>query len=475
MFKDLKIIQGEVVYIQIVNYIKKLIDNGLLPKGTKIPSSRELGMILNVGRNSVIQAYDELILSNYIETVKGRGTFVIKEGKREDSTWNINWNNKMNSYSEVALDLDMIKSEKTWKKGMVSFKSIAPLGDLFDLEEVKKAFHSRISVEEHRILNYGYAKGYKPLIEYLEKYMKTKGMCNEEKSTIVTNGFTEAFDLILASFTNKGDFILCENPTHNTAIKIMKCYGLNIIGVKMNKDGVDIEDLKEKLLKYNFKFAFFIPSYHNPTGIVTPLSKRIELYNLLKNQGVPIIEDGFNEELFYESSHVSSIAALEGKAKGVIYIGSFSKVLFPGLRIGWIYGDNKIINILESVKRCRNIHTSFLDQGLLFDYLNSGAFEKYIKKVRRIYKEKYEFTVNCLNKYMSNAKIWGQGGLYVYVTLAGVNTRDLLNKCYDKGVIFIDSSMFDINGEVGDSLRIGFTRLENGDIEKGIKIISESI
>ncbi|MGL5149455.1 MAG: PLP-dependent aminotransferase family protein [Clostridium sp.] len=475
MFKDLRITEDEVVYCQITRYIKNIIDNGLTIKGTKLPSTRELGKILGVGRNSVIQAYEELINEGYIETSKGIGTFVIKEGIKGEVFWDVEWGSKKNKYADLAVELDIVKNEPTWERGMISFKSIAPLGELFDLEEVKKAFHNRIAVEEDKILNYGYAKGYRPLINFLFSYMKNKGMENNKKDILVTNGFTEAFDMILASFTVEGDYILCENPTHNTAIKIMKTYGLNIIGIPISKDGIDIDALKEYVKKYNIKFAYLTPSYHNPTGVVTPLNKRIEIYNVLKESEVPIIEDGFNEELFYESSHIASLASLEGSGKGVIYIGSFSKVLFPGMRIGWIYGDSKIIDILESVKRCRNIHTSFLDQALLYDYLSSGAFEKYIKKIRRIYKDKYEFTVNCINKYIRNAEVWSKGGLYVYITINGVNSRELLKKCYERGVLIMDSSIFEINGQIGNSIRLGFTRLEKEDIEKGLIIIGNSI
>ncbi|WP_144266694.1 aminotransferase class I/II-fold pyridoxal phosphate-dependent enzyme, partial [Clostridioides difficile] len=133
-------------------------------------------------------------------------------------------------------------------------------------------------------------------------------------------------------------------------------------------------------LKNNdIKFGYLIPSYHNPTGIVMKGEKRYSVYNLFKKYNVPIIEDGFNEELLYNSTHVSPIAALDNGGSGVIYIGSFSKILFPGIRVGWILADKNVIDILESVKRCKNIHTSFLDQGILYEYLRSGSFERQIK------------------------------------------------------------------------------------------------
>ena len=162
------------------------------------------------------------------------------------------------------------------------------------MEEFKKAFLNRISIEGHKILNYGYAKGYKPLIEYLLKYMNTKGVDTKGKDIIITNGFTEGLEMLLTAYTNKGDKIICENPTHNTAIKIMKVHGLEVVGVSMTEEGIDTNELEEKLKSNNIKFGYLIPSYHNPTGIVMKGERRYSVYNLFKKYNVPIIEDGFN-------------------------------------------------------------------------------------------------------------------------------------------------------------------------------------
>ena len=515
MFKNLTFNENEKKYIQIARYIRELINRGVLIEGSKLPSSREISSILSIGRNTVMSAYEILESEGLVETIKGKGTFVKKEFSneksnkvssitkenseiKEDNKWNIDWKYKTNEYGVLAESLDIIKSEEKWEKGMISFKSIAPPGNLFNIEELKRSFSNRIALEKHKIVNYGYAVGYKPFIDYLKDYMKEKGAYSEEKEVIVTNGFTEGLDMMLSAFTKEGDYILCENPTHNTALKIMKTHKLNIIGVKMTKDGMDIEDLNKKIKKFGekIKFAYLIPSYHNPTGVVASIKKREEVYNVLKDSGIPIIEDGFNEELLYESSPTIPLASLDRESNGVIYIGSFSKILFPGLRIGWVYGDKKIIGILESVKRCRNIHTSFLDQGILYDFMISGAFEKYIKKVRKVYKEKYKFTKRVIEKYIPKAEIWGEGGLYMFLKIKGVDTRELLKRCYDRGVLFMPGDLFYIDKDLylekenrvfsleghnikgrekRDTLRIGFTRLSEEEIEKGIKIIGEEV
>lgn len=475
MFYDLKLNDTKPVYLQIKDYIKSMILSGMLQKDIKLPSTRELSSILNVSRNTVIEAYKYLEDEGFVYTVRGRGFYVSNVEINRQDEWNFNWSSEFNSYAKLSEELDIVKSEPVWKRGMISFKSIAPDNSYFDVEEVKKAFLNRMALEGDKLLNYGYAKGYKPLIEYLMKYMEGKGVAKEGKDILITNGFTEAFDILLSSLTNSGDKIICENPTHNTAIKIMKLHGLNIEGVELDDDGINLEKLKNKITK-DTKLAYLIPSYHNPTGIIMPPEKRIEVFNIFKEYNVPIIEDGFNEELRYSGSHVAPIAALCGKGNGVIYIGSFSKVLFPGLRIGWIMADKDLISVLESVKRSRNIHTSFIDQAILFEYLNGGNFEKYIKRVRKIYKEKYEWAVKCAKKYIPNKKILGEGGLHIFLELSDeIDARDVLSECMKKGVIFMPGDIFYTDGRGKNTLRLGFSRNSIEEIEKGFKIIGNVV
>ncbi|MDS6253003.1 transcriptional regulator DdlR [Clostridioides difficile] len=477
IFSNLKLNDNEPIYIQLKNYISDMISKGLIPDNSKLPSTRELSQLLQVSRNSVVLTYEELKSEGLIYSISGKGTFVKSKNKSSNTTWSLNWDCLENTYSKKANELDIIKSEIPWSSDLISFKSISPDGDLFDMEELKKSFLNRISLEGHKLLNYGYAQGYKPLIDYLLEYMTNKGADISNKDILITNGFTEGFDIIMSSFTQEKDYIICENPTHNTAIKIMKSHNLNILGVDINEDGLDFNILEDNLVKYKnkIKFAYITPSYHNPTGIVMTPENRYKFYNLMKKYNIAIIEDGFNEELLYNSSHIFPICSLDNMNNGVVYIGSFSKILFPGMRIGWIFADKKVINKLESVKRCRNIHVSFLDQGILFDYLSNGGFEKYIKKIRKFYGDKFNFAYKCIKKYIKTEYILGDGGLHIFIKLKNIDTRVLLEKCYEKNVIFMPGDLFFTDNSGFDTLRLGFSRLSFENIEIGIKIIGETI
>ena len=201
---------------------------------------------------------------------------------------------------------------------------------------------------------------------------------------------------------------------------------------------MDLDALEKSLKSTNPKLGYLIPSYNNPTGIVTKTERRNDIYKLFMKYEVPIIEDGFNEELLYTSSPINPIASLCGSGNGVIYIGSLSKILFTGLRIGWITAHKNLIDIFESVKRGRNIHSSFLDQSTFYYYLKSGAFNRHLKNVRKYYKDKFTLITTMINKYIPYEYMTGEGGLHVFIKLKNdINTRELLKLCYEDGVIFM--------------------------------------
>ncbi|MBT2289846.1 PLP-dependent aminotransferase family protein [Paenibacillus albidus] len=477
MFKDFKLIAGRPVYIQVQDYMKHLIIKSALQGGQKLPSTRELSTLLKVSRNSIIAAYAGLEDDGFAYAVPGQGNFVAMTtpGSVTVASRPMNWQEHLSGHARLAEELDLMKRGIRAEKGTISFTSIAPDESLFDLDNVKRAFMDRMAVEGNVLLNYGYAKGYKPLMDYLRLYLEHKGVDMKGKDMLITNGFTEGLDLVLSALDHRHGSMLCENPTHHTAIKNLKLHGFGITGITMERDGIHLGELEQALAEGEYDCAYFVPSYHNPTGIVMSPEKRQGLMKLMAGYDIPVIEDGFNEELRYSGSHVSPLIATAGAGNSVIYLGSFSKVLFPGLRVGWVVADEELIYYLESLKRARTIHTSTLDQSILYQYLHNGNLEKYLKKARAEYKRKYELTLACCKEYLPYTALSGDGGLHLFVAFAeGFKTRELLEACRAQGVIFTPGDQFYTDGGGQHTMRLGFSRVRDAEIRKGIQIIGRA-
>lgn len=475
MFGDLKLTSESPIYQQISAYIRELITSGALRKGVRLPSTRELSHILKVSRNTVIMAYQELQDAALIENIHGQGAYVNAVTAHQEQQPVLDWRRRISDYGRTAWDLNETATAWQWRPGMIPFNSLAPDESIFEIEEIKRAFLNRISLEGEKLLNYGDAQGYRPLIEYLKHYLEEKGVDFRGKDLLITNGFTESFSLVMAALTDPGDRVVCENPTHNLALDIMKLSGMQVCGVPMREDGIDPSDLEQALAQPGVKLGFIMPSYHNPTGLVMAPEKRRKVLELFGKYQVPLVEEGFNEELRHSGAHVSPLIALAGAGNGVVCLGSFSKILFPGIRIGWISGDAELIAYLERIKFYRNIYTSLLDQAVLYEYLQNGRFQQYLKRAKKLYKEKYEQALALAGQYIPCRRVWGDGGLHLLIELDGIEARQLLPRCYQKGVLFTPGDIFYSDGSGRDSLRLSVSRVDRWEIEQGFALIGEAI
>ncbi|MDK8182395.1 PLP-dependent aminotransferase family protein [Paenibacillus sp. UMB4589-SE434] len=476
MFQQFKPQAGRSTAVQLKEYIQQFIINGVLQAEQKLPSTRELSLLLNLSRNTVILAYQGLEEDGFVYVRRGNGSYVSAFSKPATiSPRSIDWKRRVNNHARMADSLDIMKRGIRAEEGMIRFTSIAPDEKLFDVDHVKRAFLDRMAIEGSTLLNYGYAKGYKPLIDYLFHYMEKKGVNLKGKDMLITNGFTEGLDIVLSALKRDNGAVLCENPTHHTAIKQFRLQGYDVTGIPMERDGIHLQELERAVQAQSYDCAYVVPSYHNPTGIVMSPAKRLKLLQVMANYDIPIIEDGFNEELRYSGAHVSPLMAAAGRGNNVIYLGSFSKVLFPGLRVGWVLADQELIYYLESIKRARSIHTSTLDQSLLYQYLQNGNMEKYVKRARAVYRRKYEWTKQCCETYIPYAKLSGDGGLHLFIEFdAAFDTRVLLEACARQGVLFTPGDQFYTNGLGQHAMRIGFSRLTAEEISQGIRIIGDT-
>ena len=328
-----------------------------------------------------------------------------------------------------------------------------------------------LAADDGRLLNYGYARGYEPLRQYLLSDMRAKGINTDGQELIIVNGFRQGVELVTRVLVDEGTRVLVEAPTYNGVIGVLKSRMADIGAVDMDAQGMDPERLEREILKKRPALVYCVPTYQNPTGINMPLERRREVLRVCARHGVPILEDGFNEELRFRGESYPTLKSMD-PAGVVIYAGSFSKVLFPGLRIGWVLAPRELYHYLLNEKFNQDIHTSTVIQAALNEFLRRGCLERHLKASRVLYRERMAALLDALDEHFSDIADWRRtdGGFSVFVTLrGGVDARARLDRARAVGVMYVPGDVFYPDGRGRDSMRLGFSRLSAAEIREGVR------
>lgn len=469
------------LYLQLRDEIKELVLSGEMAGGSKLPSSRELARILHVSRNTVEEAYRYLVDDGLLQVQRGKGTFVSQSlvfEEREEREGRIQWEKiltpAVQRYTQYRESIGRIQHGD---RKVISFTSLAPDHHLFSVEAFRKCMNDVLSREGGVLLNYGYTRGYEPLRNFVGSYLKSKGIRGEEQELLIVNGFRQGMELVTKALVQEGDRVLCEAPTYNGAIGIFQSYGAEIVGIDMDDEGIRLDLLEKAIQEKRPAFIYTIPTYQNPTGMNMSLNRRRDLLELADRYGIPIVEDGFNEELRYRGEAFPSLKAMDKKDL-VIYIGSFSKILFPGLRIGWVMAPEAFMKYLVNSKYNEDIHTGILHQAGLYEFCSRGYFERHLRYSRRIYRVRLDAMLEALRIYMTGKAKWmeGTGGFSLWLEFPShVRTREWLQEAQERGILFVPGDVFYADGRGENFIRLGFSRVEPKQIKKGIRILSEIV
>lgn len=451
-------------YMQLFNYIKKLIAEGELKPGDKLPTIRTLAQKLKVNNVTIINAYKQLENNKYITAKKGSGYYV-----------SASKNQQVEAYSSSELGLSDNKS-------IINFASATPHPSIFPIESFKKCINEVIERDKGYAFSYQDSKGFKPLRKSLLNYFKEKYAINvgNEDNIQIVSGSQQGIDLIGKVLLNPGDYVITENPTYDGAIAVFKSRGARIVRVKIEQDGIDLIDLEKKMRICKPKLIYVMTSFQNPTTVCYSHQKLQELLALAKKYNIYIVEDDSMSDLCYQNVRPSTLKALDIKNEYVIYLKSFSKILMPGLRVGCMVIPDLLINDFTKIKHSSDISSSGLTQRSLDLYFESGKWDEHHQYMREIYKGKYEFMLNGLeklNKY-SIKFIKPNGGLYFWIKVPKfMSAKNIYCECKREGLLLIPSSVFyDINNEDKDNyIRLSFASSGIEQIRDGMAILEKSI
>src|SRR6266545_2936822 len=332
---------------QIQLHFERLISQGLLAPGVKLPATRELAKELGVNRTTVALAYDELVAAGWARAHVGQGTFVADrlpaatEAPRQAAT-RFDWTGLLSKSAQVAAaDARRRQSYSLVPRaapGLISFAGGMPDSGLFPTEAFRRVLNRVIREEGRELLQYYPSRGYPPLREYLAGYLLRFGLEARPEEILIVNGSQQGFDLVARTLLDPGDFVAIEEPSYPRAMRVFRAYGAQLLPVPMVAGGLHVESLERLLERQSPKLVYCQPSAHNPTGLSMSAAARQRLIDLAVRHRLPIVEAGFDGTLFYGARPPAPLKSLDVSGL-VIYIGTFSKILFPGLRLGSILED----------------------------------------------------------------------------------------------------------------------------------------
>jgi 2-aminoadipate transaminase len=358
----------------------------------------------------------------------------------------------------------------TERPEVVSFAGGLPASEVFPLHEIEAATERVLQEHGAAALQYGATEGYPPLRQLLARHMSRYGVPLRAENIVVTTGSQQALDLVGRLFLDPGDAVACEEPTYLGAIQAWRAYEARFLGVPIDDAGMRIDRL-EPALRQRPKFLYVLPNFQNPTGTTLDRERRRQLVELCERWDVPIVEDDPYGQLRYEGPHLPPLAALAGER--VIYLGTLSKTLAPGLRLGWIAAPTPVIERIVQLKQGADLHTSTFTQLVGYETARGGFLDGHVRHVRRVYGERRDAMLGALERHFPKPVRWThpQGGLFLWVTLPqGSDSKRLLEAAlHEERIAFIPGAPFYPNGGGHETLRLNFSYCAPDVIEDGIK------
>lgn len=363
------------------------------------------------------------------------------------------------------------------KPGVISFAGGNP--GAFALPDAQVAHIASALLRDNgkAILQYGQTEGYPPLRQSLPGYIQdTFAAQVQEDHVLVTTGSMQGLDLLLKTLVNPGDAVLTESPAFLGALQAMSSYQANIVPVNSDDEGIDINHLEEMMRKWRPKLLYIIPTFQNPTGRTLSLNRREQVARLAARYKVVVAEDDPYRSLRYRGQHVATIKSFDEEG-WVVLLGSFSKVVSPGLRVGFMAGDVQLMRRCAVCKQCTDVHTANLNQAIVDAYLRDGLLSPHIDRICSQYATLMDTMLSQL-KEMPKKRHYTQpeGGLFIFVELEDdVRATDLFRKAVERGVAFVPGEYFYPEGGHHNTLRLNFSNADRPAILRGMEILADCI
>ena len=373
------------------------------------------------------------------------------------------------------------------KPGIISFAGGFPDPAMFDVEGIRAAVNAALTEEAGATLQYGATEGHNPLREQLATFMGAKGVQDlAPDQLIVTTGSQQGLDLLGKTMISPGDKVIVEGPTFLATIQCFRLYGAELISAPIDANGVQVDKLEALIAEHKPKFVYLIPTFGNPSGAMLSLERRKRVLELAVQYQTLIVEDDPYGDLYFNAAPPPSLLALSAGVPGsrelLAHCGSLSKVLSPGLRVGWMIAPSELLAKATMCKQFSDAHTSTFAQATAAQYLKAGRMPATLAHVRKVYAERALTMGNALRKELGDAIefVQPQGGLFVWARLTGANGKvkdgaELAKRAIDKGVAFVPGAPFYASNPDLSTLRLSFATADVAKIEEGVGRLGQAV
>jgi 2-aminoadipate transaminase len=352
----------------------------------------------------------------------------------------------------------------------------------FPVEEIKEITQEVLTKNSAQALQYSTTEGLPALRKCILDYLAKDGNNGELENIIISSGSQQGLDLVGKVFLSPGDIALVELPSYLAALNAFHSYGGELVGIPMDDEGMQMDILEEKLTRLKkeakkVKFIYTISNFQNPAGVTMSLARRKKIIEITQKFNLFIVEDNPYEKLRFEGEPIPSIYSLDNNGS-VISLGTFSKILCPGLRLAWILGNKDIIGKMTILKQATDLCTSILSQLIAYEYFQLGKLEENIKSNIQIYKQKRNAMLNTLEKHFPKEVTWTkpQGGFFVVATLPEyIDTGEMFKEAIEENVAYVPGGPFFADGKGKNTMRLSFCYPSMEDIDEGIKRLGKVI
>ncbi|MGE5390363.1 MAG: PLP-dependent aminotransferase family protein [Deltaproteobacteria bacterium] len=470
------------LYLQIRNSLREMIMTGGLVPGYRLPPERKLAVTLGVNRSTVVKAYEELAADGLIESYVGRGTVVANNDGAGPSNMiglpPLRWTHLFNR--ESARTTDPLINDLLSQLGrddMINLAAGAPAPELYPTKDVTGITADIMAASGQQMLEYSSPQGLISLRSCLARHMRERGISISPDDIMVTSGSQQGLELAARIMLEPGDNVLVEEPSYPGALQVFRAAGARLVGVPRDGSGIRLEILEQAMIRYRPKLFYIMPTFQNPAGLNMDEPQRRALLETAYRCHVPVIEDDAYSEIYFDKAPVPTLAALDRYGL-VLYLSTFSKILFPGMRVAWALGPAEVIRQMILARQLDDIHTGTLAQEIAAVYSQRGLLLEHLVTIRREYKRRRDVMLTALEEFAPAGMLWDkpQGGFYVWCRLpAGVTGEHLLSACQSSRVGFIPGSAFYADAGGRDHIRLSFSRCGVDDIRIGIERICRAV